>query len=79
MFLIPDNLTCFNNVLIRFGELKDPMIIVAGGLTYNEFEKFCKVLRYTDSLGIQLFSEDPVGKLMDPELPGKAMNSFICA
>ena len=57
---------CFNNVLIRFGELKDPSIIVAGGITYNEFEKFCKVSRYKDSLGIQLFSEDPVGKLVDP-------------
>jgi hypothetical protein len=57
--------TCFNNVLIRFGELKDPNIIVAGGLTYNEFEKFCKVFRYPDSLGIQLFSEDPFGKLID--------------
>jgi len=61
-----DRTTCFNNVLIRFGDLKDPKIIVAGGLTYNEFEKFCKVFRYTDSLGIQLFSEDPVGKLIDP-------------
>ncbi|MBK7711967.1 MAG: hypothetical protein IPJ37_14120 [Bacteroidales bacterium] len=56
---------CFNNVLIRFGELNDPKIIVAGGLTYNEFEKFCKVFRNGDSLGIQLFSEDPVGKLID--------------
>ena len=61
-----DNVTCFNNVLIRFGDPEDPKIIVAGGLTYNEFEKFCKVLRYPDSLGIQLFSEDPVGKLIDP-------------
>jgi hypothetical protein len=59
-------LTCFNNVLIRFGELNDPRIIVAGGLAYNEFEKFCKVFNYKDSLEIQLFSEDPVGKLIDP-------------
>ena len=57
---------CFNNVLVRFGDLKSPHIIVAGGFTYNEFEKFCKVSRYKDSLGIQLFSEDPVGKLVDP-------------
>ncbi len=60
-------LICFNNILIRFGELKRPMILVAGGLTYNEFEKFCKVLNYRDSLGIQLFSEDPVGRLVDPD------------
>jgi hypothetical protein len=58
--------TCFNNVLIRFGDINNPKIIVAGGLTYNEFEKFCKVIRYRDSLGIQLFSEDPVGKLIEP-------------
>ena len=61
-----DQTICFNNVLVRFGELEEPKIIVAGGLTYNEFEKFCKVFRYDDSLGIQLFSEDPVGKLIDP-------------
>ncbi len=39
-----EDITCFNNVLIRFGELSDPKIIVAGGLTYNEFEKFCRVI-----------------------------------
>ncbi len=60
-----EKITCFNNVLIRFGELTDPTIIVAGGLTYNEFEKFCRVIRSGDSLGLQLFSEDPVGRLID--------------
>lgn len=60
-----DRTVCFNNALIRFGNLNDPRIIVAGGLTYNEFEKFCKIFRYNDSLGIQLFSEDPAGKLID--------------
>jgi hypothetical protein len=60
-----DKVTCFNNVLIRFGELTDPVIIVTGGLTYNEFEKFCRVIRSGDSLGLQLFSEDPVGRLID--------------
>ena len=57
--------TCFNNVLVRFGDNSDPRIIVAGGLTYNEFEKFCRVFRYKDSLSLQLFSEDPVGRLID--------------
>ena len=42
-----DKTICFNNVLIRFGDLSNPKIIVAGGLTYNEFEKFCKVFRYS--------------------------------
>jgi hypothetical protein len=62
-----NRIICFNNVLIRFGELRNPRIIVAGGLTYYEFEKFCKVFHFKDSLGIQLFSEDPVGKLIDPD------------
>jgi hypothetical protein len=57
--------TCFNNVLVRFGDNSDPNIIVAGGLTYNEFEKFCRISGYKDSLGLQLFSEDPVGRLID--------------
>jgi hypothetical protein len=61
-----DRVVCFNNALIRFGELKNPHIIVSGGLTYFEFEKFCKVFKYNDSIGLQLFSEDPVGKLIDP-------------
>jgi hypothetical protein len=61
-----DKVTCFNNVLVRFGDLSDPVIIVTGGLTYNEFEKFCRVTRSGDSLGLQLFSEDPVGRLIDP-------------
>ena len=70
-----ENTTCFNNVLIRFGDLADPRIIVGGGLTYSEFEKFCRVFRYSDSLGIQLFSEDPVGKLIDP---GKSWDGNEC-
>ncbi len=61
-----DRITCFNNALIRFGDAAKPKIIVAGGLTYNEFEKFCKVTRTKESIGLQLFSEDPVGKLIEP-------------
>jgi hypothetical protein len=61
-----EKITCFNNVLIRFGDLNDPRIIVGGGLTYNEFEKFCRVNRLSDSLAIQLFGEDPVGRLIEP-------------
>jgi hypothetical protein len=71
-----DNITCFNNVLIRFGELTDPRIIVAGGLTYNEFEKFCRVIRSGDSLGLQLFSEDPVGRLVDPRSKWEGNEQF---
>jgi hypothetical protein len=67
---------CFNNAMIRFGELKNPRIIVAGGLTYNEFEKFCKVFNYRDSLGIQLFSEDPVGRLIDPNTTYESKELF---
>jgi hypothetical protein len=61
-----EKITCFNNGLIRFGNVDNPRIIVAGGLTYNEFEKFFRVVKENDRLRIHLFSEDPVGKLIDP-------------
>ena len=51
-----DKTICFNNVLIRFGELNDPKIIVAGGLTYNEFEKFCKVYQVQRIVWVFSFS-----------------------
>jgi hypothetical protein len=59
-------LRSFNNLLVKFGDAKQPNILVAGGITYNEFEKFVKVTRTKEALQIQLNSEDPVGKLIDP-------------
>ncbi|MDX9880586.1 MAG: hypothetical protein RBS73_00880 [Prolixibacteraceae bacterium] len=59
------DLRSFNNLLVKFGDLKQPEILVAGGITYNEFEKFVQVTRTDQSLHLKLFSEDPVGKLID--------------
>ena len=58
-------ITSFNNLLARFGDLKKPEIIVAGGLSYHEFEKFVRFSTSEKSMQIDLFSEDPVGRLID--------------
>ena len=60
------NLLCFNNMMIRCGDLKDPNIIVAGGLTYDDFEKFCQFRKSGDKITLQMWSEDPAGRLVDP-------------
>lgn len=59
-------LTSFNNLLIRFGTPECPRILVAGGITYNEFEKFVSVQKESKNVKLRLFSEDAVGKLVDP-------------
>lgn len=59
-------LTSFNNLLVRFGTTERPNILVAGGITYNEFEKFVSVQKESKNLRLRLFSEDPVGKLIEP-------------
>ena len=58
-------LVSFNNMLVKFGDNKSPNILVAGGVTYNEFEKFVSIQKHDKRLSIRLFSEDPVGKLVD--------------
>lgn len=55
----------FNNILVKFGNPINPEILVAGGATYNEFEKFVKVIKTKSAIQLQLFSEDPVGKRID--------------
>lgn len=60
------DLLCFNNIMIRCGDLKDPNIIVAGGLTYDDFEKFCQFRKSADGISLQIWSEDPAGRLVDP-------------
>ncbi len=60
------NLRCFNNIMIRCGDLKDPNIIIAGGLTYDDFEKFCMFRKSGESISLELWSEDPVGRLVEP-------------
>lgn len=59
-----NNLTSFNNLMFRFGQPESLNILVAGGLTYHEFEKFVTVKRQDKKFSLLLFSEDPVGKLI---------------
>lgn len=58
-------LNTFNNVLIKFGDARQPNILVAGGITYNEFEKFVRVAKAKEAIHLQLRGEDPVGKRID--------------
>lgn len=60
-------LTTFNNVLVKFGRLNHPDILVAGGVTYHEFEKFIKINKTKNALQLYMYSEDPVGRLIDAE------------
>jgi len=59
------DLTTFNNVLVKFGESDHPNILVAGGVTYHEFEKFAKVTREKNSIWFSIYSTDPVGRRID--------------
>lgn len=61
-----DHAKSFNNMLVRFGETSDPHILVAGGLSYREFEKFVTVWRQADRLVLDLFADDPVGRVVAP-------------
>lgn len=53
----------FNNLLVRCG--RPSRILVAGGLTYHQFEKFVEVNRKNGRLSLLLQGEDPVGRLVD--------------
>ena len=54
----------FNNILVRFGRPERSHILVAGGITYHDFEKFVEVNRKKGKLELILHSDDPVGKLV---------------
>jgi hypothetical protein len=56
---------CRNNLLATFGG-KPSRCLAIGGLTYNDFEKFAQVHRRDDSLEFDVWSEDPVGRRVDP-------------
>jgi hypothetical protein len=55
-----------NNLLVTFGEPNNRHSLVAGGLTYSEFEKFVKVQREEDRIFLSLCALDPVGRRVDP-------------
>lgn len=59
------NVHCRNNLLAKFG--RDPTrCLVIGGLTYCDFEKFASVRRTTDGLEFSCWSQDPVGRRVEP-------------
>lgn len=57
--------TSFNNLMVKFGDVERPEILVAGGITYHEFEKFISIKREKERLQLRLFAEDPVGRLVE--------------
>lgn len=59
------DLTTFNNVLLKFGDISHPNILVAGGVTYHEFEKFAKVTREKNAIRLSIYAADPVGRRID--------------
>jgi len=59
------NLTSFNNIMVRFGETDKPNILVAGGVSYHEFEKFAQVIKEKKALTLSIYAADPVGKRID--------------
>ncbi|MBO9673096.1 MAG: hypothetical protein J7577_06615 [Sphingobacteriaceae bacterium] len=58
-------LLSFNNAMVKFGEGNAPNILVAGGITYHDFEKFTKITRSNKNLKLEMYAADPVGKLID--------------
>jgi hypothetical protein len=60
-----EHVKCRNNLLARFGS--NPLrCLVVGGLTYHDYEKFVEVTRRPDRLEVSVWSEDPVGRLVEP-------------
>jgi hypothetical protein len=57
-----------NNLLVTFGKGKSRRSLVMGGLTYADYEKFAAAARPAGAadVGLELWSADPVGKLVDP-------------
>jgi hypothetical protein len=56
---------CRNNLLAKFGS-KPTRCLVIGGLTYHDFEKFARVDRQADGIHLDAWSEDPVGRRVEP-------------
>lgn len=69
-----NTLRCRNNLLVTFGKPGAKRSLVIGGLTYRDFEKFARASKNSkgaaaagqDYLSIDLWGDDPVGKLVDP-------------
>lgn len=55
-----------NNLLALFGGSGNWHSCGMGGLTYRDFAKFFRVTRCMDFLDVDLWEEDPVGRLVEP-------------
>lgn len=55
------NFTCYNNVLMTFKSKEKRYSLVAGGLSYQDFEKKIKIKNHKT---LEVYADDPVGKLV---------------
>ncbi len=72
-----NTIRCRNNLMVTFGKPGARRSLVVGGLTYRDFEKFARASNDSKPdpgaeassekfLRIDVWSEDPVGKLVEP-------------
>ena len=59
------SMSCRNNILAKMGAENNLRFFVMGGLTYYEFEKFCKIEKRNNRLLLDIWMLDPIGKLID--------------
>lgn len=59
-----NGLTCQGNIMARFGKDKSK-VIVMGGLTYYEYEKFFSITKQQNHVQISMRSSDPIGKRVE--------------
>ncbi len=55
-----------NNGLLAFTEKGQTRALVLGGLSYEDFAKYVKILPEEDGAKLSLYAEDPYGRLTDP-------------
>jgi hypothetical protein len=60
-----NELSCQNNIMARFGKGKSVKVIVMGGLTYYEFEKYFSISIQQNHLLLSMRNSDPVGKRVE--------------
>ena len=60
-----NELTCQGNIMARFGKGKSAKVIVMGGLTYYEYEKYFNITKQQNYLQIKMKSSDPIGKRVE--------------
>lgn len=59
------SLECWNNFLVHFGNNISQRNLVMGGLTYHDFEKYTKFIKTDKKLHVEVYSKDPIGRLIE--------------